>query len=390
MPLKLIRDDILHIAPRVDAVIDPTDSYYSGGGGLDAQIHRAAGADLVAVCNMLPFLECGQANATPGFGTGTRYIFHTVGPVWHGGLYGEEQQLISCYRECLRLAVKYACASVAFPLISSGTFGYPKDKVLRVAMNAITDFLADEYDELMVYLVIFDKRSYELSSSLIEGIEERITDEYVDARLPWNEAVRERNMLREMRHPASGAYTEELREEIRFGGAGPYAYDMAEMAAPPKMMLPVEEKCAMAPAAVPKHSKKPRKVTEGDKEKIDKLLMQQDEGFSDMLIRLIEDRQIKDSEAYHRANVSKSVFGKIINNKNYKAGKQIVLAFAAGLQLSMDETTELMHKAGHAFTNKCFDVVVHYCIEQGIYDVSEINSILFKYDQMLLGSGFKE
>lgn len=388
MPLKLIRDDILHIAPQVDAVVDPTDEEYSGAGGLDAQLHRAAGPDLGKVCDMLPYLACGQANATPGFGTGARYIFHTCGPVWRGGLYNEEKQLISCYRECLRLAVKYACASVAFPLISSGTFGYPKDKVLRVAMNAITDFLADECDELMVYLVIFDKKAYSLSSALIEGIEERITDEYASAR-PFSEAFYERSLLRERENRLRGENAEELCEELFSedfapgGGFGMQPLPGASFNAAPEV-------CDMASAPVKKAAKKSRKATGADREKLDKLLTQQDEGFPQMLIRLIEERHMKDSEAYHRANVSKSVFGKIINNKDYRAGKQIVLAFAAGLCLSPEETTELMHKAGHAFTNKRFDVIVRYCIEEGIYDISEINSVLFQYDQTLLGSGYKE
>ena len=168
MPLKIVHGNITTM--KVDAIVCPTDPYYSGGGGLDGQIHRAAGEELDEVCLDLPLCETGTASLTPGYKLPCKYIIHTTGPVWQGGARYEKALLESCYKECLKLAKDNKCKTVAFPLISSGTFRYPKDQVFLVAMNTISEFLME--NEMLVYIVVYDKSSYEISKRLTTTVDE--------------------------------------------------------------------------------------------------------------------------------------------------------------------------------------------------------------------------
>ena len=473
MPLKLVRDDLLRLSPHVDAIVNPTDKIYSGGGHLDMRIHLTAGPELTLDCDKLPPLAVGKAEVTPGYRLGCRYVLHTRGPVWEDGKHGEEELLISSYKECLRLATRLGCRSVAFPLISSGTFRYPKDKVLRVAMNAITGFLSDEYDalsasgecappvgsgadgepdDLMVYLVIYDKEAYRLGSGLVAGIEQRIQDAYVDQYAAFDDMLIETifgHAYLERERLEGLAYKERRRAEERdrlargerpaFNGERPDAEKLAALANTLEDLLrvrgeasteaeatapevPLEEQAAWAEELLPPEAPTvkgkaakgaelsapavkgkvadaaelsappaPRRATDADRTQIDRILEQRDEGFREMLLRLIGERGIKDSAAYKAANVSRGLFNRIVNRPEYRPGKQIVLAFAAGLCLTMEETEELMQKAGLAFTARDpFDIIVRYCLENRIYDVDEINMILFSYDRQLLGSGSRE
>lgn len=327
MPLLFIRNDITKMP--VDAIVNAANESLLGGGGVVGCIHRAAGPELLAECRRLGGCRTGEAKLTGAYRLPCRYVIHTVGPVWRGGGHGEREQLVSCYRASLLLAQEHGCETVAFPLISSGIFGYPKDQALRVAVDTIGAFLLEH--DMTVYLVIFDRRAYQISGKLFADIAEYIDDHYVEA------------------HTDLGA------ERLRRGALH------REMAVP--MCTPMA-----APA-------------------LDDLLEHLDAGFSETLLRLIDRSGKKDSEVYKKANVDRKLFSKIRNNPNYKPSKPTALAFAIALELDLAETKDLLARAGYALSaSSKFDVIVEYFIRQRNYDIFAINEALFAFDQSLLGA----
>lgn len=331
MPLHFIRNDITKMP--VDAIVNAANESLLGGGGVDGCIHRAAGPELLAECRRLGGCRTGEARLTGAYRLPCRYVIHTVGPVWRGGGHGEREQLASCYRNSLRLAKKQGCETVAFPLISSGIFGYPKDQALRVAVDTIGAFLLEH--DMTVYLVIFDRRAYQISGKLFADIAEYIEDHYEDHYVE--------------------AHTDPGAERLRRGALH------REMAAP-----------MCAPMAAPA---------------LDDLLEHLDAGFSETLLRLIDRSGKKDSEVYKKANVDRKLFSKIRNNANYKPSRPTALAFAIALELDLAETKDLLARAGYALSSSSkFDVIVEYFIRQRNYDIFAINEALFAFDQSLLGA----
>ncbi len=324
MPLEIVRNDITKM--KVDAIVNAANESLLGGGGVDGAIHRAAGPELLNECRTLNGCKTGSVKITKGYKLPAKYVIHTVGPIWHGGEYGEKALLESCYRTSLALAREKGCESVAFPLISAGVYGYPKDQAIRVAMDTITAFLTE--NDMTVYLVIFDKSAFQISSKLFSAIQEYIDDHYVS-----------------------------LHEDSRS-----YRLQRMEMARP--MMAPCASKA----------------------QSLDDALKQIDESFSEMLLRKIDEKGMKDSECYKKANIDRKLFSKIRSNPNYKPSKPTALAFAIALELPLRETRDMLQKAGFALSrsNK-FDIIVEYFIQSGRYDIYEINEALFAFDQSLLG-----
>ena len=343
MPLKIIRHDITNMP--VDAIVNAANPSLLGGGGVDGCIHRAAGPELLAECRTLGGCKTGDAKITKAYRLPCRYVIHTVGPVWKGGQYGEREQLVSCYQRSLALAKAHNCQSVAFPLISSGIFGYPKDRALRVAVDTIGQFLLE--NDMMVYIVIFDRAAYQIGGKLFADIAAYIDDHYVEAH---TDSFRER--LRRLHRPESKAST------------------VCEDAAP---------ECMAAPCAPLVMSQAP--------DKLEELLVDLDAGFSETLLKLIDRSGKKDSEIYKKANVDRKLFSKIRSNPGYKPSKATAIAFAIALELDLEETKDLIGRAGFALShsNK-FDVIIEYFIKQKHYDVFAINEALFAFDQSLLGA----
>ena len=341
MPLQIIRQDITKM--RVDAIVNTTNEEMIGYSGVDLAIHTIAGAELDAECAKLAPLGLGQAKLSGAYGLPCKYVIHTSGPVWHGGLVGESIILRSCYIESLKLAVKNGCRSVAFPLISSGVYGYPKDQVLKFAIQTITEFLFDH--ELTVYLCVFDKESYSFSQKLFSDIQEFINDEYVDE------------------------HDEDFYEA--FNGS----VDEMPMA-----------KCIQAPLRADAMMPRKRETSSAAGKSLREYMKQMDRSFQEMLFDLIDESGMTDVECYKKANVDKRTFSKIKSNKDYKPSKQTVIAFAISLQLDMDTTQELLATAGFTLSrSKVFDKIIRYFIHNGNYDIFEINEALFEFDQTLLG-----
>ena len=341
MPLQIIRQDITKM--RVDAIVNTTNEEMVGYSGVDLAIHTIAGAGLDAECAKLAPLGLGQAKLSGAYGLPCKYVIHTSGPVWRGGLVGESIILRSCYIESLKLAVKSGCRSIAFPLISSGVYGYPKDQVLKFAIQTITEFLFDH--ELTVYLCVFDKESYSFSQKLFSDIQEFINDEYVDE------------------------HDEDFYEA--FDGS----IDEIPMA-----------KCIQAPMCADAMMPRKRETSSAAGKSLREYMKQMDRSFQEMLFDLIDESGMTDVECYKKANVDKRTFSKIKSNKDYKPSKQTVIAFAISLQLDMDTTQELLATVGFTLSrSKVFDKIIRYFIHNGSYDIFEINEALFEFDQQLLG-----
>ena len=336
MPLEIVRNDITKM--KVDAIVNAAKESLLGGGGVDGCIHRAAGPELLQECRTLGGCRTGEAKITGAYRLPCRYIIHTVGPVWNGGKYGEREKLASCYRTSLALAKKHGCETVAFPLISSGVFGYPKDQALRVAVDTISEFLAE--NDMTAYIVIFDRAAYQIGNKLFADIAAYIDDHYVDA------------------------HTDSRRERMRrMSVFESRAEAICESAMPTPMMAP--------------------KAAGG----LDDLLAHLDAGFSETLLKLIDRSGKKDAEVYKKANVDRKLFSKIRNNPDYKPSKPTAVAFAIALELSLPETRDLIARAGYALSpSSKFDVIIEYFIMQRDYDIFKINEALFAFDQSLLGA----
>lgn len=351
MPFKIVTGDITKIA--VDAIVNAANSSLLGGGGVDGAIHRAAGYELLEECRHLGGCETGQAKITKGYDLPSRHVIHTVGPIWQGGDNGERELLNSCYRNSLELAKQNGCESVAFPLISAGVYGYPKDKALQVAVGAIEEFLAD--NDMDVSLVIFGRSDFKADIELIDDI-----SRFIDDRQP---------KPKKARHGLLGA-----RKKFADMGVGAAKMCECEEAAVMSDEPPLLEKCACAGAAA------------APVQSLDEFLMSRDESFSQSLLRLIDESGMTDVQAYRKANIDRKLFSKIRSDVNYKPKKQTALAFALALELDLEQTESLLAKAGYSLSDSLKgDLIIKYFIIKGQYDIFVINQALFAFDQALIG-----
>ena len=356
MPLQIIRQDITKF--RCDAIVNAANETLLGGGGVDGAIHRAAGPGLLKECRTLGGCPVGQSKITKGYRLPCKHVIHTVGPVWRGGAYGERELLESCYRTALNLAAEYKCESVAFPLISSGIFGYPKADALRVAVDAIAAFLQGH--DMSVYLAIFDKSGYQISKQLFADVQSYIDDHYVDEH---TDTVRERaRRIAGIPHifPSDAAFERNERQSVSESDFVGEAVPMADIA-----------ESASVTGAPPS---------------LDEMLSQIDESFSQMLLRKIDERGMTDAQCYKKANIDRKLFSKIRSDVHYRPSKPTAVAFAVALELPLDEAKDMLMKAGYALSHSSkFDIIIEYFLVSGNYNIFEINETLFAFDQSLLG-----
>jgi len=304
--LNIVMNDITRM--ECDAIVNAANSSLLGGGGVDGAIHRAAGPELLDECRLLGGCKTGEAKITKGYNMKCKYIIHTVGPVWNGGNSNEKALLTSCYRKSLELAEEHNCESIAFPIISSGIYGYPKADAFQVAIDTCAEFL--ENHDMNIYIVTFDTFFNNIGEELFPDLKEYINKSYKEI---------------------SGIHAD--FDEL-FGNT----------------------------------------------------FRSMGESFSEMLLRKIDEKGITDVECYKKANIDRRLFSKIRNNPEYCPKKTTVLAFAVALELSLEETNDMLKKSGFAFSDsRKSDIIVKYFISKKNYNIIEINEALFTFGQSLLG-----
>ncbi|MDD2371675.1 MAG: macro domain-containing protein [Firmicutes bacterium] len=340
MPFEIIRADITKL--KVDAIVNAADEDLLGGGGVDGAIHQAAGKELLEECKTLGGCLTEQAKITKAYNLPAKYIIHTVGPIWLGGAFNEEQQLKACYQNSLDLAVKYKIKSIAFPLISSGLFAYPKELAIQTAMSVIGEFLL--HHEMNIYIVVYDRLAYMISEKLFFSVQTFIEDNYIDENSPRYNSIfdDDRSSFKSM----SRSFKSKTRMDFNS-----LDYNSLE-----------------------------------SKRNLDDLMEELQETFSESLLRRIDEKGKTDVEIYKKANIDRKLFSKIRSDRNYKPKKSTAIAFAIALELNLDETKDLLLKAGYALSHSNrFDLIIEYFIKEEQYDIYEINEALFTFDQLLLG-----
>lgn len=329
MPFEIVRNDIVNM--KVDAIVNTANPRPIIGAGTDKAVHDKAGARLLLARKEIGNIAVGEAAITPAFDLNARYVIHTAGPIWRDGKSSEEALLASCFKNSLRLAKEKECESIAFPLISTGSYGFPKPLALQIAVREISSFLME--NEMQVYLVVFEKQSFELSEKLFKSVSSYIDANYVSDKM-----------------------------NLEYGTSKLRRFDYEEM--------------LLRESSYEITSKMSN---------LDGMLENLDKGFSETLLYLIDRTGKKDSEIYKKANVDRKLFSKIRNNADYRPSKATAIAFAIALELDLDETSDLLSRAGYALSQSSkFDVIVKYFIENKKYDIFELNSVLFEFDQPLI------
>lgn len=497
LPFILVRNDITMM--RVDAIVNAANSSLRGGGGVDGAIHRAAGPGLLEKCKALGGCKVGEAKITGGFDLHAKFVIHTVGPKWRGGVFGEKRKLASCYENSLRLALEYGCETVAFPLISSGTYKFPKKDALNIAVDTIRAFL-DEH-EMTVYLVVFDKESVAFGEEKYPGLRQFIDDRYSessyidrrrtddaeesvvicsvpDVMTPLSSAESDvvydamrlpsapsttapRGIPTGASYPTDNYGKKEKKNEPKEkkvkekrsrsekhgtvvsppGSSAPFSSGYGASFGEQNTAKPINEPIVTKslrrssdldatisgssaqstqfdfpapyggePLNAPNSSGYPKTGRPGDGRvasiddescKTDKgvhysqkptitleeKLKMLDESFSQMLLRKIDESGMTDAECYKKANIDRKLFNKIKNDPNYRPSKPTVLAFAVALSMNIYDARDFLARAGFAFSGASkFDIIIEYFITIGVYDIFEINMVLFKHDQCLLGN----
>lgn len=331
MPFQIIRNDITKV--RADVIVNTANPKPQTGSGTDSAVYAAAGADaLLEARKKIGDIAPGQAAVTPAFHLPAKFIIHTVGPAWLDGQHGEKDILRACYENSLALAAELKAESIAFPLIATGVYGFPKDEALNIALSEIGKFLLTH--EMNVILVVLGKAAFALSEKLMGSI-----DAYLDE-----------HQVRELENAeyADGRILEAYRRR----------------------------------RAMQQYANSP---VSGSSRTIEEMLDSAGDTFQQRLFRLIDASGLDDVTVYKKANIDRKVFSSIRCKKDYKPSKKTAVAFSVALELPMREMLDLLACAGITLSKSDkFDLIISYCVQNGIYDIFEINAVLFKYGQPIL------
>lgn len=369
MPFEIVRNDIVKM--EVDAIVNTANPKPVVGTGVDTAIHNAAGPELLKAREKIGDLKVCEAVATPAFDLPAKYVIHVVGPAWVDENTVEEEMLARSYRAALDVAAEKNCGSIAFPLLSTGNYGFPKKLSMRIALDVFSKFLMEH--EMQIYLTVFGEEAFKLSNTLFRSVQSYIDENYVSEKTaeeygvdgaPYHIGSTNQSPRMKARREAQQAYAAEylaeaVEEDDAVFGAPEFLAD-ATVAAPSPLT---------------------------GKESLADMMDKMDATFSDTLMALIDATGEKPSVIYNKAGVSKQVFSKINSNSHYQPLKATAIAFCLALELDLDESQELLARAGFTLSrSSLFDVVIMYCIENKIYNVMMVNEILFEHDLMQIGS----
>ena len=390
MALQIIRNNIINV--EADAIVNTANPSAAVGRGVDQAIYEAAGWEqLLEAREKIGELLPGEAAWTPAFDLHAKYIIHTVGPEWRGGGFGEHETVAQCYRRSLGLAAELGCESIAFPLIATGTYGFPKDEALRIAMSEISGFLLS--NEMEVLLVVYDKESFEVSGKLFSDIKSFIGDReaayeaeyrsYGHAGVSRPAMPKSSGQYKAARNLPEPSERRGLLDRIRKKKRPEERTEYTLMEGAPSIDADYD---LLTDEAEAEYDMSYAPAFPSEEKSLDERLKHLDKTFQQYLFMLIDRRGLSDPDVYNKANIDRKHFSKIRSNVDYTPSKKTALALAIALELNIDETKDLLARAGLALSpSKTFDSIIRYCIETSNYDIYQINCILFKYDQPTLG-----
>lgn len=358
MPFQIIRNDITRM--KTDAIVNAANTALAPGGGVCGAIFSAAGYDeLAKECRKIGHCDTGNAVITKGYNLAAKYIIHTPGPIYDAMRNDNAKLLYSCYKSSLELAKSHNLVSISFPLISSGIYGYPAKEALSVANEAISDFLDD--NDMDIYLVVCDRGVFKASMELFDDVKE-----YIDARLVVEE--------------------EKLRRRMQLENEKYFAADGAHMPCVSAYMTQIRE-VKEPPKKKKLHFPKLSELINKNKYRdLTQVIEEMDSSFSETLLYLIDQSGMTDAQVYKKANIDRKLFSKIRSNPEYKPRKNTAIALAIALELDMEQMKELVARAGYSFTHSSVsDIIIEYFVNNGNYDIFEINEVLFAFDQQLIG-----
>ena len=316
MSFRIVRNDITEM--KVDAIVNSANHKVAIGVGIDSRIYKKAGEKLLDARKEIGEISFGDAAITPGFDTNAKYIIHAVSPVWENGKSNEKELLADCYRKSMLLALNNECKSIAFPILAAGNNGFPPEIALQTAISEISKFLMN--NDILVYLVVFDENIFKLASKLFDDVDKYIDEHYVDEILYEESNFTSQNTL-----------CRPSRATSFIGNISSYIDDNFKV---------------------------------------------KEETFSESLLNLISEKGLTDPEFYRRANIDRKLFSKL-RNKDYHPSKKVAISCAIALELDLQETLDLLGKAGYTLSSSIlFDVIIEYYISNRKYNIVEINSCL--------------
>ena len=371
MPFKIVRNDITKM--HVDAIVNTANEAPQYSCGVDTAVYHAAGEEeLLAERKKIGWMCEGDVAITPGFKLPAKYIIHAVSPCYKDGTFGEEQLLRGCYSKSLQLAYENKCESIAFPLISTGNFGYPKEEGMRIALDEINTFLMTH--DMLVYLVVFDTAATRLGLNLYPDLEAYIDHNYVCEK-------REEE------------YGDRSFGSVKKGSSGYDTYQIQRERVEKTVKRPIEvDECCMGMEPVRMEAPKSIDIKEMDVESYEDFLTENElalkermkhlsDTFTQYLIYLIETKGLIGTEVYKRAIITKQLFSKIKLNPDYHPDKATAMRLCVGAKLNIDETKDLLGRAGYALS-PCDkrDIIFSFFIENRVYDMIEIDIALEEHD----------
>lgn len=371
MPFKIVRNDITKM--HVDVIVNTANEAPQYSSGVDTAVYHAAGEEeLLAERKKIGWMKEGDVAITSGFKLPAKYIIHAVSPCYIDGTFGEEELLRGCYSKSLQLAYENKCESIAFPLISTGSFGYPKEEGMRIALDEINAFLMKH--EMLVYLVVFDTASTKLGLNLYPNLEAYIDHNYVCEK-------REEE------------YGNRYFDSAPKGKPGYDAYKMERERVEKAIKAPIEiDDCCMCVESARPMSSKSNNVSDMDADSygdfyeenesaLKERMKHMSDTFQQYLLYLIETKGLTPAEVYKRAIITKQLFSKIKVNPNYHPDKATAMRLCVGAKLNIDETKDLLGRAGYALS-PCDkrDIIFSFFIENNVHDMIEIDIALEEHD----------